>query len=46
MPFLADAIAVALGYGAHPSEESVTLPERAPHMAPRRVVQVGPEFSS
>lgn len=46
MPFLADAIAVALGYGAHPSKESDSLPERAPHMAPRRVVRVGPELSS
>jgi hypothetical protein len=46
MPFLADAIAVALGYGAHPSEESMTLPERAPHMAPRRVVRVGPELAN
>ena len=45
-PFLADAIAVALGYGAHPSKESMTLPGRAPHMAPRRVVRVGPELSS
>jgi hypothetical protein len=45
-PFIADAISVALGYGAHPSEESLTLPERAPHMAPRRVVRVGPEFST
>jgi hypothetical protein len=46
MPFLADAISVALGYGAHPSKESDSLPKRAPHMAPRRVVRVGPEFSS
>ena len=46
MPFLADAISVALGYGAHPSKESTSLLERAPHMAPRRVVRVGPEFSS
>lgn len=46
MPFLADAIAVALGYGAHPGKEMDALPERAPHMAPRRVVRVGPEFAS
>jgi hypothetical protein len=45
LPFLADAIAVALGYGAHPSKESSSLPERAPHMAPRRVVRVGPELA-
>lgn len=46
MPFLADAIAVALGYGAHPSKESSSLPESAPHMAPRKVVRVGPELAS
>ena len=46
MPFLADAIAVALGYGAHPSKESSSLPERTPHMAPRKVVRVGPELAS
>lgn len=45
-PFLADAIAVALGYGAHPSKESNSLPERAPHVAPRRVVRVGPELAN
>jgi hypothetical protein len=46
LPFLADAIAVALGYGAHPGEESTSLPERTPHMAPRRVVRVEPELAS
>jgi len=45
MPFLADAISIALGYGAHPSKESETLPERTPHMGPRRVVRVGPELA-
>lgn len=40
LPFLADAIAVALGYGAHPSEDSGALPARAPHIAPRRTVPV------
>lgn len=35
LPFLANAIAVALGYGAHPRENTRFLPERAPHMAPR-----------
>lgn len=39
-PFLADAISVALGYGAHPREGMEALSERAPHAAPRRVVQV------
>lgn len=45
MPFLADAIAVALGYGAHPREDSMSLPERAPHAAPRRVIRVAAEGS-
>lgn len=40
LPFLADAIAVALGYGAHPRGVGPELPPRMPHMAPRRVVQV------
>ena len=39
-PFLADAISIALGYGAHPREDSMSLPERAPHASPRRVVRV------
>lgn len=43
-PFLADAIAIALGYGAHPREDSASLPERAPHAAPRRVVRVSPDL--
>jgi len=46
MPFLADAIAVGLGYGAHPREDSMSLPERTPHAAPRRVVRMSaPEDS-
>lgn len=40
LPFLADAIAVALGYGAHPRGEGPELPPKLPHRAPRRVVQV------
>ena len=40
VPFLADAIAVALGYGSHPREDARFLPERFPHAAPRRVMQV------
>ena len=40
IPFVADAIAIALGYGAHPRSPMDQLPERAPHMAPRRVVEV------
>lgn len=40
IPFLANAIAVALGYGAHPREDTKVLPERTPHAAPRRVISV------
>lgn len=40
IPFVADAIAMALGYGAHPRSPMEQLPDRAPHMAPRRVVEV------
>ena len=39
LPFLADAIAVALGYGAHPRGDGPELPPKLPHRAPRRVVQ-------
>jgi hypothetical protein len=46
LPFLADSIAVALGYGAHPREDSMSLPERTPHAAPRRVVRLSAEGSS
>jgi hypothetical protein len=37
---LADAISVALGYGAHPRGDGPELPPKLPHRAPRRVVQV------
>jgi hypothetical protein len=40
IPFLADAIAVALGYGAHPRDDMRFLPPRGPHAAPRRVIHV------
>ena len=40
IPFLADAIAVALGYGAHPREGMDDLPPRLPHRSPRRIVEV------
>ncbi|MDQ6810340.1 MAG: hypothetical protein M3Z95_00390 [Actinomycetota bacterium] len=40
IPFLADAIAIALGYGAHPREDMRFLPSRSPHAAPRRVVHI------
>lgn len=38
-PFIADAIAVALGYGAHPRGE-MPLPERRPYPSPRRSREV------
>lgn len=40
IPFLADAISVALGYGAHPRGAGPELPPKLPHKAPRRVAQV------
>lgn len=39
VPFIADAISVALGYGAHPRGD-MPLPERTPHPSPRRVHEV------
>lgn len=39
VPFLADAISVALGYGAHPRGD-MPLPERTPHPSPRRVHEI------
>lgn len=38
VPFLADAISVALGYGAHPREDTPRPLERAPYPRPERVV--------
>lgn len=40
IPFLADSIAVALGYGAHPREQDSSPLERAPYPRPQRVVTV------
>ncbi len=40
MPFIADAIAVALGYGAHPREDTPRPLERAPYPRPERMVNV------
>lgn len=40
LPFLADALAVALGYGAHPRADMTELPPRLPHRSPRRMVQL------
>ena len=36
VPFLADAIAIALGYSAHPSVDD-DAPRDLPHLRPRRV---------
>lgn len=38
VPFVADAIAVALGYGAHPNQDTPRIPPRAPYPRPERVV--------
>jgi hypothetical protein len=43
LPFVAHAIAVALGYGGHPNADMTDRPERIPHAAPRRVVEALPE---
>lgn len=39
-PFIADAIAVALGYGAHPRGDTPVPLERAPYPKPERVVDI------
>lgn len=39
LPFIADAISVALGYGAHPRGD-MPLPEQTPHPSPRRVHEI------
>lgn len=41
LPFIADAIALALGYGAHPREGAVKpLAWGPPHPRPERVVEI------
>ncbi len=40
VPFVADAIAVALGYGAHPNADTPRPLERAPFPRPERVVDL------
>ena len=40
VPFVADAIAVAMGYGAHPDENTPRPPPRAPYPRPERVVDI------
>ncbi len=42
LPFMADAIAVALGFGAHPREDMDDLPPRLSSAAPRRYIGVLP----
>ena len=38
VPFVADAIAVAMGYGAHPNPETSRPLERAPYPRPERMI--------
>ncbi len=40
VPFVADAIAVAMGYGAHPREDTPRPLPRAPYPRPERVVDL------
>ena len=40
IPFMADAIAVALGYGCHPGQHTEKLPAPLPPVRPRRVTSV------
>lgn len=40
VPFIADAIAIALGYDAHPSADDSTPPNRSPHPKPQRIMAV------
>jgi hypothetical protein len=41
IPFVADAIAVALGYGAHPNGNTPHPPPRAPYPRPEPVMGLG-----
>jgi hypothetical protein len=40
VPFLADAMAVALGYDAHPTESDDPPLRRAPHPKPQRTLSI------
>jgi hypothetical protein len=40
VPFIADAISVALGYGAHPDQDTPRPLERAPYPRPERMVDL------
>jgi hypothetical protein len=42
VPFVANAIAVALGYGAHPDDSTPRPLPRAPYPRPERVVELFP----
>lgn len=43
VPFVADALAVAMGYGAHPDDDTPRPLPRAPYPRPERVVELMPE---
>jgi hypothetical protein len=43
VPFVADAIAVALGYGSHPDDGTPRPLPRAPYPRPERVVGLAPD---
>jgi len=40
VPFVADAIAVAMGYGAHPDDSTPRPRPRAPYPRPERIVDL------
>jgi hypothetical protein len=40
VPFIANTIAVALGYNAHPSADDEVLPAPTPHPKPQRTVLI------
>ena len=40
VPFVADALAVAMGYGAHPDDDTPRPLPRAPYPRPERVVEL------
>ena len=42
VPLVANAIAVALGYGAHPDDSTPRTPPQAPYPRPERVVDLVP----
>jgi hypothetical protein len=40
IPFIADAIAVSLGYGCHPGPDTTALPTPFPPIRPRRITSL------